>query len=114
MSQLTETEARTIALLRMHFNCSFSKLAGICVALWDRKRCEEISGGAGYGSPLGQALIIAMEDYYKMDRCESDNMEMNEQICTSCKKLQWAISPNRDIPKECGHCGAFDALWTPK
>lgn len=36
---------------------------------------------------------------------------MNEQICLSCNLSQVAISPNRDTPKECGHCGEFNCLW---
>jgi hypothetical protein len=32
---MTEPEARTVALLRMHFGCTFGKLAMCCQALWD-------------------------------------------------------------------------------
>lgn len=107
---MTETEARTVALLRMHFQCSFGKLAMCCEALWDANRCEQITGHR-HGSAMGQGMVIAMEDYYRLERGESDNMHMNEQICLSCNRSQVAISPNRDTPKECGHCGEFNCLW---
>lgn len=112
MSQpiLTETEARTVALLRMHFGCSFSKLAMCCQALWDTDRCEEITGYR-YGAPMGQGMVIAMEDYFKLERCESDSMEMGEQVCAKCGKLQVAISHIHDTPKECGFCGEFASMW---
>jgi hypothetical protein len=107
---MTETEARTVALLRMHFGCTFGKLAMCCEALWGATRCKEITG-YGYDSPMGQGMIIAMEDYFKLERCESDNMSMGEQQCATCGKLQVAISYAHDTPKQCGHCGEFSSLW---
>ena len=125
MSKITETEARTVALLRMHFGCTFSKLAICCKALWDYRRCKEITG-YGYGEPMGQGmviamedyfgieLVIAMEDYFGIERCESDGMHMGEQRCVVCGKSQMAISPAHDTPKECGHCGAVSSMWKPE
>jgi len=110
MSKITETEARTVALLRMHFGCTFSKLAICCEALWDSKRCKEITG-YGYGAPMGQGMVVAMEDHLGLERCESDGMNMGEQRCASCNRYQMAISPASDTPKECGHCGAFSSMW---
>jgi hypothetical protein len=110
MSKITETEARTVALIRMHFGCTFSKLALCCEALWNYKRCKEITG-YGYGAPMGQGMVVAMEDYFGLERCESDGMYMGAQRCVVCGRSQIAISPARDTPKECGHCGAFSSMW---
>ena len=108
---ITETEARTVALLRMHFGCSFGKLAMCCQALWDATRCEELTGYR-YGAPMGQGMVIAMEDYFKLERCESDNMSMGEQRCAACGLSQVAISRSHDTPKQCGFCGDFASMWT--
>jgi hypothetical protein len=107
---MTETEARTVALLRMHFGCTFGKLAMCCQALWDADRCEELTGYR-YGSPMGQGMVIAMEDYFKLERCESDNMSMGEQRCAACGLSQVAISRSHDTPKQCGFCGEFASMW---
>jgi len=107
---MTELEARTVALLRMHFKCTFGKLAMCCQALWDADRCEQVTGYR-YGSPMGQGMVIAMEDYFKLERCESDNMSMGEQRCSACGRSQIAISRSHDTPKECGFCGEFASMW---
>lgn len=112
MNKITETEARTIALLRLHFKCSISKLATCCEGLWDAERCQEITGHK-YGSEMGAGLVMAMEDFYELERGESDNMSFGEQICFSCGKSQQAISSTRDLPKECGHCGKISSMWKP-
>lgn len=109
---MTETEARTVALLRLHFECSFGRLAMCCQAIWDADRCEQITGHR-HGSEMGQGMVIAMEDYYKLERGESDKMSMNEQVCLSCNLSQVAISPKNDVGKECGHCGEFTCMWIP-
>jgi hypothetical protein len=110
MNPITESEARTVALLRMHFNCSFDKLAMCCQALWDADRCQEITGYR-YGSPMGQGMVIAMEDHFRLERCESDKMSMGEQQCSACNKSQVAISYSHDTPKQCGFCGEFASMW---
>jgi hypothetical protein len=109
-SPMTEPEARTVALLRMHFGCTFGKLAMCCQALWDANRCEELTGYR-YGSPMGQGMVIAMEDYFRLERCESDNMSMGEQRCAACGLSQVAISRSHDTPKQCGFCGEFASMW---
>lgn len=111
MNTITETEARTVALLRMHFDCTFSKLGMCCQALWDSDRCFEITGYR-YGAPMGQGMVIAMEDYFGLERCESDKMRMGSQMCAACGRPQIAISYAHDTAKECGHCGAFAAMWS--
>jgi hypothetical protein len=110
MNQITETEARTVALLRLHFKCTFGKLAMCCQALWDADRCEEITGYR-YGAPMGQGMVIAMEDYFGLVRCESDIMHMGEQHCAACGRPQVAISRALDTPKQCGFCGEFASMW---
>jgi hypothetical protein len=110
MTTITETEARTVALLRLHFGCTFGKLAMCLQTLWGADRCEKITGYR-YGSPMGQGMVIAMEDHFGLERCESDKMSMGEQRCASCGLSQVAISRTHDTPKECGFCGDFAALW---
>jgi hypothetical protein len=107
---MTEPEARTVALLRLHFGGTFGKIGMCCQALWDADRCEEITGYR-YGSPMGQGMVIAMEDYFRLERCESDNMSMGEQRCAACGLSQVAISYAHDTPKQCGFCGEFASMW---
>jgi len=107
---ITELEARTVALLRMHFKCSFSKLAMCCQALWGADRCKQITGYR-HGSPMGQGMVIAMEDYFQLNHGESDSMSMGEQRCADCGLSQVAISRSHDTPKQCGFCGEFASMW---
>lgn len=107
---MTELESRTVALLRLHFKCSFGKLAMCCQVLWGADRCKELTGYR-YGSPMGQRMVIAMEYYYKLEPCESDIMSMGEQRCSACGRFQIAISRSHDTPKECGFCGEFASMW---
>jgi len=108
---MIESEARTVALLRMHFGCTFGKLAMCCQAVWDADRCEQLTGYR-YGSPMGQGMVIAMEDFFGLERCESDNMSMGEQQCAACGLYQVASSTSRDTPKQCGFCEEYSSMWT--
>jgi len=107
---MTESEARTVALLRMHFRCTFGKLAMCCQALWDSIRGEELTGYKS-GAPMGQGMVMAMEDYFRLERCQSDDFSMGEQRCASCGLSQVAISTTVDSPKQCGFCGEFSSMW---
>jgi len=107
---MNELEARTVALLRLHFKCTFGKLAMCCQSLWGADRCEQITGYR-HGSPMGQGMVIAMEHYFDLEPCESDLMSMGEQRCAACGLAQVAISRHRDTPKECGFCGEFASMW---
>jgi len=73
---MNENEARTVALLRLHFGCTFGKLAMCCQALWDATRCEELTGYR-YGSPMGQGMVIAMEDYFRLERCRKKSNRLS-------------------------------------
>lgn len=90
---ITELEAKTISLLRMHFNCSPSKLAMCCEMLFGADRCEEITGNR-FGSSMGRGMVNAMENYFKFERGQSDKYSMGEQVCAACGLLQVAVSPS--------------------
>lgn len=108
---MTLSEARTIAALRIHFGCSFSKLAGVARAIWGESGCLRMTGmNHPYGAPLGQDLVVVMEDALGLDRCESDNMIFNEQICLKCHHTQWYLSYPGDTAKECSNCGEMSSL----
>ncbi len=107
---MTETEARTVALLRMHFRCSHEDIATCCQAIWDADRCEEITGYR-HGKHMGKEMVLAMEDFFQLGRGQSESMDMWEQKCYSCGNTQVAISYIKDTPKQCGFCGEFDTLW---
>jgi hypothetical protein len=107
---ITELEAKTISLLRMHFNCSYLKLAMCCEMLFGADRCEEITGNR-FGSSMGQGMVNVMEDYFKFERGQSDKYSMGEQVCAACGLLQVAVSPSGDAPKQCGHCLEMASMW---
>lgn len=99
-------EARMIATLRIHYGCTFSKLAGLARAIWGEDHCKEMGRTEyGYGSPLGRALVTRMEKSLGLDMCESDNMIMTELVCMKCKRTSWSICYPSDAEKECEHCG---------
>lgn len=100
-----------IAALRIHFGCTFSKLAGLAVAIWGEGHAAEMADlEYGYGGPLGQRLVIKMEDTLELKRCESDEMTMTELVCMHCKRTQWSICYPSDTGKECGHCGKMASV----
>lgn len=102
---MTESEALTLAVLRVHFGCTFSKLEGLARAIWGLARCQEIAGSSSIGSLLGRDLVSAMESILGFDRCETDKMVLNEVLCLECKGSQWSMCYPSDTAKECGYCG---------
>lgn len=106
---MTIHEARVIAFLRIHFGCSISKLGGIAEAIWGNEHANQIAGTeTEIGGILGQALLCKMEDTLEIERGESDEMELSEQICLNCKRTQYAMSYKADTGKECQHCGGMN------
>lgn len=109
---MTIEEARTIAALRLHFGCSFDKLAGLARAIWGADHCLEMSGGRhDFGSLLGRDLISKMEETLGMERCESDRMTMSELVCLKCQRTQWSMFYPTDTGKECGYCGEMSMVF---
>lgn len=109
---MTIQEARTIAALRLHFGCSFDKLAGLSRAIWGEDYCREMTGGKhGRGSLLGRDLLNKMEETLGLERCESDTMTMTELVCLKCQNTRWFITPKRDVEKECDNCGEMAMVF---
>ena len=109
---MTIHEARTIAVLRMHYQCTFSKLAGLARAIWGGEHCKEMTGGRyDYGAPLGLDLIVKMEEVLGLETCESDKMVMAELLCENCRHTQWAICYPSDTEKQCDNCGEMAAVF---
>jgi len=95
-------EANMIAMWRCHFGCSFNKIELMAKAVWGRE-CARFMAGKTH--TIGQGLVVEMENILGLKRCESDDMELLEQICTSCNHIQMAITYATDTPKECSECG---------
>jgi hypothetical protein len=103
---MTTEEAKIIAMLRCHFQCSFSKLAGLANAVWGDRVWEL----AENKSPLGRALVSAMERTLGIPHADSDRMVMAELVCMACQRTQWSLCYETDTTKECSHCGKMSAV----
>lgn len=101
---MTREEANTIAVLRVHFGCTYSKIAGLAKAIWDTKYAMLMAGTDNPGK-LGECLIGTMEKVLGLAPCESDNMIMTEDFCIHCKNIEWSLCHRSDVGKECSKCG---------
>lgn len=109
---MTTQEARIIAALWMHFGCTFSKLAGLAIAIWGEDYASEMcDSNYTYGSPLGRDLVKKMADTLGLERCESDDMVMSEISCMNCKRSQWSVCYPSDTAKECHYCGSMASVF---
>ena len=109
---MTREEAVTIAVLRVHFHCTYSKISGLAKAIWGQKYAMCM---AGTDSParLGEQLIATMERVLGLQSCESDNMVLEEGICLECKNTEWSLCYPSDVGKECGSCGKMTWMLPP-
>ena len=106
---MTREEASIIAALRVHFDCTYSKLASLAKAIWGTKYAMLMAGTDNPGK-LGECLIGTMEKVLGLEPCESDNMIMEEGICMNCKHIEWSLCYPSDVGKECSNCGQMTWL----
>ncbi len=108
---MTFPEAHTIAMLRMHFKCTYSKIAVVARAIWSNNDLQVMCRADATGTPLGRALVNAMEDTLDITRGATDTMHMNEVACPHCKQTQVSIYFNDTPTLECANChGAIPAM----
>lgn len=106
---MTREEASIIATFRVHFGCTYSKVASLAKAIWGTEHAMLIAGTNNPGR-LGECLIGTMEKTLGLHSCESDDMIMEEGICTNCKHIAWSLCYPSDVGKECSNCGQMTWL----
>lgn len=108
---MTRHEANAIAVLRIHFGCTHSKLGGLARAIWGVEHCQQMANSDAVApSILGRDLISEMERCLSFEMCETDNLELSELVCLKCHGTTWSIHTKADTAKECEHCGEMAAI----
>ena len=62
------------------------------------------------GSTLGERLILEMEDFYGMERCDSDRYTIKSVYCEKCGHWEYVFTPIADVEKQCPKCGEMAAF----
>jgi len=96
------TEANMIAMWRCHFGCSFNKIELMAKTVWGRECARYMAGDT---HTIGHGLVTEMENVLGLNRTESDDMKLLQQVCIDCNHIQMAITYESDTPKECSECG---------
>ena len=115
---MTEQEAKTVAMLRCYFHCSWSKIGQLCAATWGKERAFSAAGLAvdDAGSQiLGRDLCTQSEK--ALHECgiaiqDIDDMLMYEGVCPACKRADMFFHDAKES-RQCPKCGG-NILGKPK
>lgn len=115
---MTEQEARTVALLRCYFKCSWSKIGQLCSMTWGEQRAFQAAGlaaGDAGNQILGRDLCTSAEKFLRMCGVainDFDDMLMYEGVCPACKQ-SFMFFHDAEESRQCPKCGG-NILGKPK
>lgn len=93
---MSPEEARIIAVWRLHYHATFTKVGQLAIYTWGLEGAQALSCRP-FESPalIGRELISAMERTLGYQACETDTLVLKETLCRhACGRSFFEITPD--------------------